>query len=170
MNYHKLLFFGLIMASLASQSTFGMQKQSQSSDFKNQVSSWISEHKTGLFVGSCALLAGYGLYKYFTKPEAPEKIKTKINTKLAQKAAKIYNDAKNDSPYLQVRAGIITEEAGRSGYKAAYSIVKNQFGQLIGVDIVCQYACDKNKAQLSYNGQSKTLTITGQESVPLIQG
>jgi hypothetical protein len=165
MNYHKLLFFGLLVGSLATQSAFGMQKQDQVSDFKNQALNWMTKHKTGLFISAGALLASYGLYKYFTKPEALEKRvkknKNDLESTLKQKFAAIKNDAK----FMDFHAGLLALTLpNNNGYVAGYIMVKNPGNQEYKFLVIFQDKADK-KNLLAYRYAGQKLEHASQNEI-----
>ena len=165
MNYHKLLFFGLLVGSLATQSAFGMERQDQASDVKNQTLNWMTMHKTGIFVSAGGLLAGYGLYKYFTKPEALEKRvkknKNDLENALRQKFAEIKNDAKHIDFHAGIRALTLPKN---NGYVAGYMMVKNQENQGYKFLVIFQDKADK-KNLLAYRYAGQKLEQASQNEI-----
>lgn len=165
MNYRKLL----ILAVFGSQAVFGMQKQAQTINLKDQALTWICEHKTAVFAGGCTLFAGYGLYRYFSKPQALEK-RIKNNKKdleiaLSQKFEAIINDA----PFMDFHAGIRSLTLSKNnGYNAGYVLVKNPETQQYKFLVVFQDKTDK-KNLISYRYSGKNLEQASPQEISYLQ-
>lgn len=156
MNYRKLLFFSFLASNLAFSGAFGMQKQGQYSDYKNQALSWIFQYKTEILVSSGLLLAGYGLYKYFTKPEALATRIKKNKADLEQALKEKFFAMKNDARYIVAHGGIraLTLQQN-NGYVAGYVMVKSPESPQYKFLVIFQDKADRqNLIAYRFSGQN----------------
>lgn len=145
MNYYKLLILGLT-ATLVTQNSFAMQKQSTFLDFKTQALNWTNENKTPLLYGACALITGYCLYKYWSAPKTPEQIKAKIK--------------KNTASYIQNLADmyghstiqIIDQPKTDGTYTLTIKEHQDTQGKTIGMKARYKFACDNTTEEIIFFG------------------